>query len=313
MCIRDRLPVVNGIPVSTSLCGTAAVVRTVDQPPGDGIAAASESVPVRHGDGDRQPTGNVSAGPQPRQSRRDGTRRTTSRRVSDKDNPDSSSSGSRGTDRTRHADRRRPPRKKNNRESDGDSSNNSDESNDRKRDDVSKSGRRGRDKDNPSDREDKDDKEGRSRRKDKRDGRRSPSPDDSPSPTRRREAPYYRKHWIKPKEFDGHTSFESFLVSFENAARFNEWISKEKLAFLSASLTGPAVQLLWGNKKFTYKGLVKELKEKFGETGMEERYQAELRCRRRREGETIRDLAQDIHRLMTVSYTHLTLPTILRV
>ena len=30
-----QLPVVNGIPVSTSLCGTAAVVRTVDQPPGD--------------------------------------------------------------------------------------------------------------------------------------------------------------------------------------------------------------------------------------------------------------------------------------
>ena len=214
--------------------------------------------------------------------------------MSNKGDPDSSSSGNRGTDHTRRANRHHPPRKKNNRDSDGDSCSNSDESSDRKRDDVSKNGRRGRDKDNPSDREDKDDKEGRSRRKDKRNGRRrpSPSPDDSPSPTRRRGTPYYRKHWIKPKEFDGHTSFESFLVSFENAARFNEWNSKEKLAFLSASLTGPAVQLLWGDKKFTYKELVKELKEKFGATGMEKRYQAELRCRRRREGETIRDLAQ---------------------
>jgi len=191
---------------------------------------------------------------------------------------------------------------KNNRDSNGDSSSNTDEPSDLKRDDVSKSGRRGRDKDDPSDREDKDDKEGRSRRKDKRDGHRSPSPDDSPSPTRRRETPYYRKHWIKPKEFNGHTSFESFLVSCENAARFNEWNSKEKLAFLSASPTGPAVQLLWGDKKFTYKELVKELKEKFGATGMEERYQTELRCRRRREGETIRDLAQDIHRLMMHAY-----------
>ena len=35
---------------------------------------------------------------------------------------------------------------------------------------------------------------------------------------------------------------------------------------------------------------------------MEERYQAELRYRRRREGETIRDLAQDIHRLMMHAY-----------
>jgi len=103
----DRQPlVVNGTPVPTSLCGTAAVVRTVDQSPGDGIVVASESVPVRHGDGDRQPTGDPSAAPPPRQSRRDRTGRTTSRRVSDKDNPDSSSSGSRGTDHTRRANRR---------------------------------------------------------------------------------------------------------------------------------------------------------------------------------------------------------------
>ena len=215
--------VVDGMPMPASLCGTAAVVRTVGQPPGDGIAVASESPPVRNGDSARQPSSNPPADPPPRQSRCDRTERTTSRRVSGKGDPDSSSSGSRDTDRSRRTDRRDHRRKKKRHSNDSDSSSDRDKPYESRRDDVSKSGRCGRDKNNTSDREDKDGKEGRSRRKDKRDGRRSPSPDDSPSPARRRETPYYRKHWIKPKEFDGHTSFESFLVSFENAARFNEW------------------------------------------------------------------------------------------
>ena len=47
----DRQPlVVDGVPTSASLCGTAAVVRTVGQPPGDGTAVASEPPPVRNGD-----------------------------------------------------------------------------------------------------------------------------------------------------------------------------------------------------------------------------------------------------------------------
>ena len=35
---------------------------------------------------------------------------------------------------------------------------------------------------------------------------------------------------------------------------------------------------------------------------MEERYQTELRCRRRRDGESIRELAQDVRRLMSLAY-----------
>ena len=35
---------------------------------------------------------------------------------------------------------------------------------------------------------------------------------------------------------------------------------------------------------------------------MEEKYQTELRCRRRNRGEALRELAQDIRRLMTMAY-----------
>ena len=92
------------------------------------------------------------------------------------------------------------------------------------------------------------------------------------------------------------------MVVFNNAASFNGWNEKEKLAYLRASLTGTAVQLLWEAKDITYAQLVNKLRERFGSIGMEERYQTELRCRRRREGESIRALAQDIRRLMSLAY-----------
>ena len=92
------------------------------------------------------------------------------------------------------------------------------------------------------------------------------------------------------------------MVTFNNAAKFNGWDETEKLAYLQASLTGAAVQLLWGADNITYDQLVKKLKDRFGALGMEERYQTELRCRRRRDGESIRELAQDVRRLMSLAY-----------
>ena len=127
-------------------------------------------------------------------------------------------------------------------------------------------------------------------------------PSGSPTPERYRSRFENRKHWIKPKEFDGQSSFESFMVTFNDVAKFNKWNAREKLAYLRTSLTGAATQLLWGADDVTFDQLVEKLKNRFGAIGMEERYQAELRCRRRRHGEPIRELAQDIRRLMSLAY-----------
>jgi len=84
----------------------------------------------------RQPSSNQSADPPPRQSHRDRTESTTSRRVSGKGDTDSSSSGSRDTDRLRRTTRRGQRRRKKHRDSD--SSSDRDKSNESKRDDFSK-------------------------------------------------------------------------------------------------------------------------------------------------------------------------------
>ena len=107
---------------------------------------------------------------------------------------------------------------------------------------------------------------------------------------------------MKPDKFDGKGSYETFLYQFENCARYNEWDMTDKVAHLRWSLTGIAAQLLWGTEDATYDQLLEKLRNRFGGRGMEEKFPNELRCRRRARGETLRELAQDVQRLMALAY-----------
>jgi len=52
----------------------------------------------------------------------------------------------------------------------------------------------------------------------------------------------------------------------------------------------------------SYDALLEKLKSRFSGRSLEEKYQTELRCRRRNKGESLRELAQDIRRLMALAY-----------
>ena len=89
---------------------------------------------------------------------------------------------------------------------------------------------------------------------------------------------------------------------FDNCAAYNRWTDEDKSAHLRWSLTGNAAQLLWDAKDDNYRQLVARLLRRFGGKDMEEKFQDELRCRRRKPDESLRELAQDIRRLMSLSY-----------
>ena len=110
------------------------------------------------------------------------------------------------------------------------------------------------------------------------------------------------KRNMKPDKFNGTTSLETFLMQFSNCSDYNKWSEKDRIAHLRWSLTGCAAQLLWGTEGLSYKQLVEKLKARFGAEGMEERFETELRCRRRKPNESLRELAQDIRRLMILAY-----------
>jgi len=76
----------------------------------------------------------------------------------------------------------------------------------------------------------------------------------------------------------------------------------DKVAHLRWSLSETAAQLLWGTEDLTYAELTEKLRSRFGGKGMEEKYQTELRCRRRARGESLRELSQDVQRLMALAY-----------
>jgi len=117
---------------------------------------------------------------------------------------------------------------------------------------------------------------------------------------RRRRRSREKVRWIKPEKFNGNGSFEIFLVQFENCAAINEWDIADKAAHLRWSLTGSAAQLWWGSERLSYEQLLDKLKHRFSGKGMEEKFQTELRCRRRNRSESLRQLAHDIRRLMTL-------------
>ena len=110
------------------------------------------------------------------------------------------------------------------------------------------------------------------------------------------------KKWLKPDKFDGSGSVETFLKMFENCAKYNGWNDVDKAAHFRWALTGTAAQLLWDMDDVDYKRMVERVQDRYGGKGIEEKYQNELRCRRRGRNEGLRELAQDVRRLMALAY-----------
>jgi len=114
-----------------------------------------------------------------------------------------------------------------------------------------------------------------------------------------------RHHRIRPQQFNGAGSFESFWANFENCATYNKWKEADKLAHLKASLTGDAAQVLWDTDAAavdTVERLVTLLRNRFSGTCQSEKYRMELRIRRRQPGEQLSTLHQDIRRLMALAH-----------
>ena len=61
--------------------------------------------------------------------------------------------------------------------------------------------------------------------------------------------------------------------------------------------------MLWGTEGMSFDQLVVRLRSRFGSQEMEVKFEAELQCRRRRKGEDLTELAQDIRRLMIMAYS----------
>jgi hypothetical protein len=103
--------------------------------------------------------------------------------------------------------------------------------------------------------------------------------------------------------YDGNTCLETFLAKFDNCSQYFEWDKRDQLFHLKASLGGAAGQTLWtAGKQDTVADVIKLLRNRFGSTNQAERFRAELRARKRRPGEGLQSIYQDVCRLMSLAY-----------
>jgi len=94
---------------------------------------------------------------------------------------------------------------------------------------------------------------------------------------------------VKPQRFDGRGSLDTFLLQFEQLSDYMRWGERERRYHLCASLMGPASQVLaellaTGS---TSTDVITLLQSKFGTKLPAESFQAKLKSRRRKEGESI--------------------------
>jgi hypothetical protein len=103
--------------------------------------------------------------------------------------------------------------------------------------------------------------------------------------------------------YRGDSCLETFLAKFENMSVYMRWTEEDRLFHLQASLDGAAGQILWdAGPQPSTQSVIRLLRTRFGNEHQAERFRAELRARRRKKGENLQVLYNDICRLLALAY-----------
>ena len=104
--------------------------------------------------------------------------------------------------------------------------------------------------------------------------------------------------------FDGRNQpVETHLAKLANISSYYGWSASDRLHHLKASLEGNAAAVLYElNSSCTEADLVTLLRNRYGSHEMTERFRFELKLRRRKKGEPIQSLYNDVARLVSLAY-----------
>ena len=91
----------------------------------------------------------------------------------------------------------------------------------------------------------------------------------------------------------------------DNFALHNRWTDTERLHYVANCLEDLAAQILWdlrSGDNYTFGDLRETLKAVYVSIGQAEVYRSQHKIRRRKKGETLSDLAQNVRKLMVLAY-----------
>src|SRR5271165_469613 len=121
----------------------------------------------------------------------------------------------------------------------------------------------------------------------------------------------HSKSDLKLEKYDGTTSVETFFVQFEDISAFQGWDEDERRVRFRAALRGAATSILWElSDAASVEDHKSSLAAHFGNAEQVDSNQAELKLRRRKPGETLQSVYQEISRMMAMGYPGQTGPVI---
>ena len=110
---------------------------------------------------------------------------------------------------------------------------------------------------------------------------------------------------LRPESYDGNTDWPDYLVYFEQLSEIQGWDHPTMAIILGLSLKGSARSVL-ADMTFTqrrdYKTLKDALTQHFCPPQRVQLYQAELKARKRRPGESLAELGRDVARLIRLAF-----------
>ncbi|GBN54821.1 hypothetical protein AVEN_133110-1 [Araneus ventricosus] len=115
----------------------------------------------------------------------------------------------------------------------------------------------------------------------------------------------YSRPTVKSLTFDGQTSWTVFKTQFDVVSSANGWNNRVKVSQLVASLRGSAAEVLQripSDKLTDLTTIESALEARFGDSHLTQFYRTELKTRRQKPGESLRVLAADVERLMSLAY-----------
>lgn len=132
---------------------------------------------------------------------------------------------------------------------------------------------------------------------------------DTPVLASQLQSPEPRSVRVSLEKFCGTGSWEDFLHQFRRAARVNRWSESHLVELLCLHLEGRALEFVNGLPTVTaqtFDRLVEALEGRFGTERMATVFKCELRQRKRKVGESLPDLGQDLRRLFRLAYPRAT-------
>ena len=111
---------------------------------------------------------------------------------------------------------------------------------------------------------------------------------------------------MRPREYDGKERWEDYIQHFERIAEVNGWAESDKKRYLCVSLHSSVERCLreieGEGKHPSYSEVIACLAQSYGTQHLATAYQAELRAKKRREGQSVQDFAREIKLLVNLAY-----------